>query len=139
MKTIFISMLILLVLGFQTFAQKPRIINMTDLGADPDDEQSMVHFLVQSNEFDVEGLIVSTGCWKKSQTSTIMLDSILNAYGQVVSNLQVHDPDFPSLAYLQSVSVLGQRGYGMDDVGSGKDSPGSELIISAVDSDSRPI
>jgi len=43
---------------------------MTDLGADPDDEQSMVRFFVQSNEFDVEGLIVTTGCWKKSQSST---------------------------------------------------------------------
>lgn len=147
MKTIFSTILIFLVLDSQTlFAQipgtrlKPRIINMTDLGADPDDQQSMVRFLVQSNEYDVEGLIVTTGCWKKSQSNIDMLNNILNAYGQVVSNLQVHDPDFPSLAYLQSVSKLGQRGYGMGDVGSGKDSPGSELIISAVDKDDpRPI
>jgi len=41
---------------------KPRLINTTDLGADPDDEQSMVRQLVCSNEFDIEGLIVSTGC-----------------------------------------------------------------------------
>lgn len=45
---------------------KPRIINMTGLRADPDDEQSMVRFLVQSNEYNVEGLIVTTCCWKKS-------------------------------------------------------------------------
>ena len=45
---------------------KPRIITTTDLGADPDDEQSMVRLLVSANEFDIEGLIVSTGCWKKS-------------------------------------------------------------------------
>ena len=137
-------MLILLALGSQTFAQgtqlKPRIINMTDLGADPDDQQSMVRFLVQSNEYDVEGLIVTTGCWKKSQSGITMLNDLLNPYGQVVSNLQVHDPNFPSLAYLQSVSALGQRNYGMGDVGSDKDSPGSELIISAVDKDDpRPI
>ncbi|MBN1559587.1 DUF1593 domain-containing protein [candidate division KSB1 bacterium] len=139
MKTIIISALILVLLGPQIVAQgiqlKPRIINMTDLGADPDDQQSMVRFLVQSNEYDIEGLIVTTGCWKKSQSDIRMLNDLLNAYGQVVSNLQVHDPDFPSLAYLQSVSVLGQRNYGMGDVGSGKDSPGSELIISAVDKD----
>ena len=144
MKIIFFSMLILLTPGSQLFAQgsqlKPRIINMTDLGADPDDEQSMVRFLVQSNEYDVEGLIVTTGCWKKSQSNINMLNNILNAYGQVVSNLQVHDPNFPSLEYLQSVSVLGQKGYGMANVGSGKDSPGSELIISAIDKDDpRPV
>lgn len=120
--------------------QKPRIINMTDLGADPDDEQSMVRFLVQSNEFDVEGLIVTTGCWKKTQSNINMLNTLLNAYGLVVSNLQVHDPRFPTLEYLKSVSVLGQKGYGMNDVGQGKDSPGSELIISAVDKDDpRPV
>lgn len=121
-------------------AEKPRIINMTDLGADPDDEQSMVRFLVQSNEFDVEGLIVTTSCWKKSQTSISRLNKLLVAYGQVVPNLKVHDPEFPSLEYLTSISKLGQQGYGMDDVGEGKDSPGSDLIIAAVDkNDPRPV
>jgi hypothetical protein len=119
---------------------KPRIINTTDLGADPDDEQSMVRQLVQANEFDIEGLIVSTGCWKKSQSDTKMLDSLLQAYGKALPNLRVHDRDFPSLEYLQSVSVMGQTGYGMSDVGEGKDSPGSELIINAVDrEDPRPL
>ncbi len=125
---------------FREEMQKPRIINMTDLGADPDDQQSMVRFLVQSNEFDVEGLIVTTGCWRKNQANINMLNELLNAYGKVVSNLKVHDPEFPSLEYLQSVSALGQKGYGMDDVGTGKDSPGSDLIISAVDKDDpRPV
>ncbi|MBN2263732.1 MAG: DUF1593 domain-containing protein, partial [Prolixibacteraceae bacterium] len=139
--------LIIAVLGFstvkvlaETTSSKPRIINMTDLGADPDDIQSMVRFLVQSNEFETEGLIVTTGCWKKSQSNINMLTNILNAYGQVVYNLQVHDPEFPSLEYLKSISALGQKGYGMGDVGDGKDSPGSELIISAVDKDDpRPV
>ena len=63
---------------------KPRIINTTDLGADPDDEQSMVRQLVCANEFDIEGLIVSTGCWKKNQSNTKMLDKIVDAYGEVV-------------------------------------------------------
>lgn len=40
---------------------KPRVIHTTDLGADPDDQQSMVRMYVTSNWFDVEGLIVSTG------------------------------------------------------------------------------
>ena len=119
---------------------KPRIIHLTDLGADPDDKQSMVRFLVQSNEFDVEGLVVQTGCWKKSQTNTVMLDEIVDAYGEVLPNLEVHSPDFPSLEYLRSVSVLGQTGYGMAAVGPGLDSDGSELIISAVDEDdNRPV
>ncbi len=119
---------------------KPRIITTTDLGADPDDEQSMVRLLVCANEFDIEGLIVSTGCWKKNQSDTEMLDTLVNAYGQCVDNLKVHADGFPSAQYLKSISVMGQLAYGMSDVGDGKDSPGSELIIASVDKDDpRPV
>lgn len=119
---------------------KPRLINTTDLGADPDDEQSMVRQLVCSNEFDIEGLIVSTGCWKKQQSNTDMLDKIVNAYEEAYPNLTVHAEGFPTPEYLKSISVMGQTGYGMSDVGSGKDSPGSELIIASVDKgDPRPV
>ncbi len=119
---------------------RPRIINTTDLGADPDDEQSMVRFLVCSNEFDAEGLIVATGCWKKNQSSTGMLDKLVNAYDQVYENLKMHADGYPTPEYLRSISVMGQRGYGMGDVGAGKDSPGSEMIIAAVDKDDpRPV
>lgn len=53
--------------SFAADLSKPRIINTTDLGADPDDEQSLVRQLVMADEYDLEGLIVSTGCWKKQQ------------------------------------------------------------------------
>lgn len=119
---------------------KPRIIVTTDLGADPDDEQSLVRLLVSANEFDIEGLIVSTGCWKKKQSNTAMLDKIVDAYGKALPNLQVHAKDFPSLEYLKSISVMGQTGYGMSDVGDGKDTKGSDLIIASVDKDDpRPV
>ncbi len=119
---------------------KPRVIHTTDLGADPDDEQSMVRQLVMANWFDIEGLIVATGCWRKNQSNTNMLDDLVDAYGEVVANLQVHDPDFPSVEYLRSVSVMGQTGYGMGDVGEGMDSDGSNMIIDAVfDDDPRPV
>lgn len=69
-----------------------------------------------------------------------MLDKLLNAYAEAYPNLSRHAENFPSPEYLRSISVMGQRGYGMDDVGSGKDSAGSKIIISAVDkNDSRPV
>jgi hypothetical protein len=124
----------------QASHRKPRVIHTTDLGADPDDKQSMVRQLVSANEFDIEGLIVATGCWKKNQSNTAMLDELVDGYGKVVKNLSVHAEGFPSHEYLKSISVMGQKGYGMSDVGEGKDSPGSELIIASVDKDdSRPV
>lgn len=119
---------------------RPRIINTTDLGADPDDEQSLVRQFVMANEYDIEGLIVSTGCWKKSQSSTEMLDKIVDAYADTYPNLTVHSTDFPTPDYLRSVTAMGQLGYGMSDVGAGKDSAGSNLIIESVDRDDpRPV
>ena len=124
----------------KVYSYKPRVINTTDLGADPDDEQSMVRQLVCANEFDIEGLIVSTGCWKKTQNNTDMLDKIVDAYEEVYPNLTVHADGFPTPQYLKSISVMGQTGYGMADVGEGKDSPGSDLIIASVDKDDpRPV
>lgn len=120
--------------------QRPRIIVTTDLGADPDDQQSLVRLLVSANEFDIEGLIVSTSCWKKNQNSTAMLDAIVDAYGKVLTNLRVHAKGYPSYEHLKSISVLGQKGYGMSDVGDGKDTRGSDLIIAAVDkSNPQPV
>jgi len=100
-----------------TINYKPRVINTTDLGADPDDEQSMVRQLVSANEFDIEGLIVSTGCWKKSQSNTDMLDKLVDAYAQAYPNLKVHADGYPTPEYLRSISVMGQDEYGMGDVG----------------------
>lgn len=123
-----------------TVSHKPRIIVTTDLGADPDDEQSLVRLFVSANEFDIEGLIVSTGCWKKTQSNTDMLDKIVDAYGEVVGNLNVHADGFPTHKSLKSISVMGQTGYGMNDVGAEKDSRGSEIIIASVDrEDPRPV
>ena len=40
--------------------QRPRVIVSSDIGgSDPDDFQSMVHFLVYADVFDIEGLISS--------------------------------------------------------------------------------
>ena len=36
-----------------------RLIVETDAGGDPDDEQSLVRFLLYSNEWDVEGIIAN--------------------------------------------------------------------------------
>jgi len=39
--------------------QKLRVIIETDAGGDPDDEQSLVRFLLYANEWDVEGIIAN--------------------------------------------------------------------------------
>jgi hypothetical protein len=38
-------------------AERLRVIVETDAGGDPDDEQSLIRFLLYANEWDVEGII----------------------------------------------------------------------------------
>ena len=40
-------------------AERLRLIIETDAGGDPDDEQSLVRFLLYANEWDIEGLIAN--------------------------------------------------------------------------------
>jgi hypothetical protein len=46
---------------------KPRVIVLTDITNEPDDQQSLVRFLVYSNEFDVEGIVATTSTWLRNQ------------------------------------------------------------------------
>ena len=43
-----------------THAEKQRVFVLTDISNEPDDEESMVRFLVYANEYDVEGLVATT-------------------------------------------------------------------------------
>ena len=52
----------------------------------------------------------------------------------------LHEKGFPEADYLNSIIKEGFPGYGMEAVGAGKDSEGSELIITVVDKkDDRPV
>jgi hypothetical protein len=46
---------------------KVRVIVMTDIANEPDDQMSMVRFLVYANEFDVEGLLATTSTWMRNK------------------------------------------------------------------------
>ena len=41
-------------------AERVRVIVETDAGGDPDDEQSLVRFLLYANEWDVEGITAAS-------------------------------------------------------------------------------
>ncbi len=119
---------------------KPRLIVLTDLSNEPDDEESFVRLLVYSDQYDIEGLIATTSNWLKEKPREDLIRRDLAAYGEVWPNLVKHSPDFPRMDSLLSVTQTGQNNLGMADVGAGKSSNGSKRIIEAVDrSDDRPI
>ena len=119
---------------------KPRLLVLTDLSNEPDDEESLVRLLVYANEFDIEGLIATTSTHLKKNPREDILHRDIDAYAKVVGNLSKHASEYPSAKYLHSVSKTGQTAYGMADVGKGKSTPGSKHIIEVVDRvDDRPV
>ncbi len=147
-------------------AVKPRVVVMTDIGDDPDDQQSMVRFLSYANDFDIEGITVTPlyrpGRPNSVAASMAKMNALLNAYGKVYNNLILHDSTFPTQAYLESVTKTGNHGlkfysYGYESniwdwIGEGntpagpewpaqpKDSEASKLIVSILQKDDpRPI
>ena len=122
-------------------SDKQRLIVTTDLGGtDPDDTQSMIHLLLCSNTIDLEG-IISSQVWSDYPDRVEAIINVVNRFCEVIPRLNKHADGIPDAAYLTSIVKNGQSKSNMDGVGEGKDSPGSELIIAAVDKrgDKRPV
>ena len=120
--------------------QKHRVIILTDIEADPDDTQSLVRLLLYSNQIDIKGIVATTSCWQKNRIAPESIERLIRAYGKVQPNLSKHEEGFPRAEELLSLVKRGLPVYGMDGVGDGKDSEGSEWIIKILEEDDdRPL
>jgi hypothetical protein len=118
---------------------KPRLVVMTDIGGDPDDEQSIVRFLLYACDFEVEGLCTGFGHGHYRTTRPDLLHKAVDAYGQALPNLLKHRPDYPSH---EQVKKLIKDGSNSDPhtVGPGHDSEASDWIIRVLERDDpRPV
>jgi hypothetical protein len=130
-----------LLFGASLFAvDKPRVFVLTDIENEPDDAQSMVRFLTYANHFDIEGLVATTSVHQRTKTAAWRIREIVDAYGKVQDNLNLHEPGYPNAEHLRSVIDEGPADYGMNAVGEGHDSSASARLIRAVDRDDpRPL
>jgi hypothetical protein len=82
--------------------QKIRLVVLTDIGGDPDDEQSLVRLLIYANDFNIEGLIAGAYTYNKDSPGvrTDLIEKAVRAYGQVRDNLLKHRKDYPTAEYL---------------------------------------
>jgi hypothetical protein len=122
------------------FQGKPRMIVISDIGNEPDDQMSLVRLLLYSNQLDIEGLIATTSTWQKTAVHPETMRKLVEAYGQVRPNLRLHAKGWPEAAELMSKVYAGQTAYGMAATGEHKSSEGSEAIARAVErDDARPL
>lgn len=88
--------------------QQPRVIVLTD--AETDDRCSMVHFLLHSNEMQVDAIIQTNSCFqRKGWSSEPWLAKQLDAYEKVYPNLKIHDSNYPSPDYLRKRVYIGDE------------------------------
>lgn len=117
-----------------------RVIVLTDMGADPDDEQSLVRLLLYANQIDIEGIVATTSCWQQNRIRPDFIHTILDAYEKVQPNLLKHETGFPTAKSLRQEVRNGIPKYGMKGVGEGMDSEGSDLIVEQLENDDeRPL
>ena len=139
-RTLFFASAISVLSAATLAADKPRVFVLTDIENEPDDAMSLVRFLVYANHFDIEGLVATTSIHQQTRVAPEKIRQIVEAYGKVRANLALHEPGFPEAAQLRAVIREGRRDYGMKAVGEGMDSPGSDLLIAALDrNDARPL
>lgn len=117
-------------------AERLRVIIETDAGGDPDDEQSLVRFLLYVNEWDVEGMIANRPVKRSPKnlnpesTGLAIVQRLVKAYGECHPRLVQHDPRYPPAQQLLERTV---PGYDDTDVA-------VDLLIAAADApDPRPI
>jgi len=124
----------------QSISNKTRVIICTDMSNEPDDQQSLVRALLYSNELDIEGILATTSCFKRSSPDIQAIRRVIDAYDKVHPNLLLHSADYPSAAYLRSISKSGVDGYGMSAATMNLNNEGIDLIISVIDKDDpRPV
>lgn len=122
------------------FQGKPRVIVISDVGNEPDDQMSFVRLLLYSNEFDIEALIATTSTWQKTTTHPETFRELIDTYERVRPNLMLHAKGWPEAGYLKARVYRGQSGYGMAATGTEKMSPGASAIVSAgLEEDRRPL
>ncbi len=121
---------------------KPILLITTDIGGDPDDQQSLTRLLVYANEFDIQGLIASASGTRGELGMDTVKDNLIRehvmAYGAVYNNLKLHDPGYPHPDTLLSYISKGNPMRGLDHIGKGNDTEGSERIIRVVDRSGDP-
>ena len=149
-------------------SEKHRIVVLTDIGGDLDDEQSFTRFLLYSNEFDIEGLIAtSIRIFPKNERRPLdgepqpqYFFKWISAYSKIRENLMKHSEGWPTPGALARMIKKGTKTYRdgpfnirtgiageesmhlpLEDIlGEGKDTEASLHIIKVVDRDDpRPV
>lgn len=117
--------------------ERPRLAVLTDIGGDPDDQQSLIRLMLYANEFQIEALIASAsgtpGELKQAVTRPDLIREIIDAYAKVLPNLKKHASGWPEAEDLRSRVFSGNPQRGLEHIGQDHDTPASDELIRLID------
>ncbi|MCB1092538.1 MAG: DUF1593 domain-containing protein [Verrucomicrobiae bacterium] len=128
-----------------TPGERPRLAVLTDIGGDPDDQQSLVRLLVYANEFEIEALIASAsgtrGELKEAVTRSDLILETIAAYESVLPRLKQHAEGWPEADALRGCVKSGNPRRERAHIGEGHDTEGSRWLVERIDAGSpeRPL
>jgi len=118
-------------------ADRPRLAILTDIGGDPDDQQSLVRLMVYANEFEIEALIASAsgtpGELKEAITRPDLIRQIIDGYEKVLPNLKKHVAGWPEADQLRQRVKSGNPRRGRANIGARHDTEASRFLIARID------
>lgn len=135
--TLLLSITSVALFGQKPVPVKPRILVSTDIGGtDPDDNQSMIHLLMYSDKFDIEGL-VSSPSYGEGKKEEIL--RTIDLYEKDLPKLKKHINGLATPEYLRSVTKQGRKGAA-PYMGYTTATEGSDWIIKkAMEKSDRPL
>ncbi len=117
-----------------------RVVILTDIEADPDDAQTLVRLLLYSNKIDIRAIVATTSTHMRTRVAPESIRRIISAYAEVRDNLLLNSSGYPRAETLLARVSAAQPMYGIEAVGEGKDSEGSEAILRELErEDERPL
>lgn len=127
----------LIALSDEPSSLRPRLAILTDIGGDPDDQQSLIRLMMYANEFEIEALIASAagtrGELKESVTRPDLIRKVVQAYGQVLPNLERHASGWPAESHLLNIIKSGNPRRERSHIGEGHDTEGSQFLLERID------
>jgi len=76
--------------------QKNRVIILSDIEADADDQQSFIRLLLYANAIDIKGMVATTSTHQKNNIYPQSIQKIVAAYAKVQPNLLKHEQGYPT-------------------------------------------
>ncbi|PPL03645.1 DUF1593 domain-containing protein [Parapedobacter indicus] len=117
--------------------ERPSVLVLTDIGGDPDDQQSLVRLLLYSDVLNITGIVATSTMGHGLKTHPNIVQEAISRYEQVYPALQFYAPSYPEPGFLHSIVKSGLPDY--QSVGRGWESEGANHINEIVRHANTPV